>query len=66
MAVHGGEQKSRHTSRFVVPPYRIMAENPAILVEIGHCGEPKNRHRFPPWRIFDSTGGYWITQAEFE
>jgi len=57
MAVHGGDPKSRHTGRFVVPPYQIMAENPAILTKIGHCGEPKNGHRFPPWLIFDNTGG---------
>jgi hypothetical protein len=57
MAVYGVEPKSRHTSRFVALPYQIMAENPAMLVEIGHCEEPKNRHRFSPWLIFNNTGG---------
>lgn len=48
MAVHCGEPKSGHTGRFVAPSYRIMAENPAISAEIGHGGEPKNCHRYPP------------------
>jgi len=56
MAVHGGEPKSCHTGHFVAPLYWIMTENPAILAEIGHGGEPKNRHQYPLWLIFDNTG----------
>jgi hypothetical protein len=31
-----------------------MAENPAILTEVGHGGEPTNHQRYPPWQIFDN------------
>jgi hypothetical protein len=34
-----------------------MAENPDILAEIGHGGEPENQHRYPPWPISDNTDG---------
>jgi hypothetical protein len=59
MAVYGVEPKSRHTSRFVALPYQIMAENPAMLVEIGHCEEPKTATDF-------LHGWYSITRVEFE
>jgi len=25
-----------------------------VSAEIGHGGEPKNRHRYPPWAVFDN------------
>jgi hypothetical protein len=47
--VDGKEPKSRHTSHHMAPSYWIMVENPAILAEIDHSGEPKSCHRYPPW-----------------
>jgi len=55
IAVNGREPKSCHTGHFVEPLYWIMTENPTILAEIGHGGEPKSRHQYPPWPIFDNT-----------
>jgi len=51
------ESQICRTGCFVAPSYRIMAENPAILAEIGHGGEPENRHRYLPWPIYNNTDG---------
>lgn len=48
--------KSRHIVFFLVSWLRIMAEKPAILTDIYHGGQPKNRHYIPPWWIFNNSG----------
>ncbi|GAU29619.1 hypothetical protein TSUD_164690 [Trifolium subterraneum] len=59
IVVDGGWQRAKN------PPYRPTCGT-TILHKIGHGGNPKTRHRYPPWPIFNNTdlGISYLSRAQ--